>query len=742
MKRKYATIIGAVLIVTITCLTLVFTLNGVGNGSKTLTLVENGKSDYVIIVPESSWGRASSTAEGAEFYSANDLQKYIENMTGVTIPVMKDSEVPIAEDEKVISVGMTNREGVRYTVDRDSIGEDGYTIKTVGNSVYIAGGRPRGTGYAVYDFLENYFGCKFYSSTLITWPSYETLTLEEIEDNTFVPEFTVRMLNGNSYTNSEFGAGGTASKANSQYGLNAVYGDRMTFAYRSGDWRFVHTINHLADIDPDYNYGETYECPECNTAYDSEDYIPGTTTRWSNAGDGVICPTCGNATFKDFILHQYNASGIDVSGYIDQSNEPSGHVRFQPCLTGLNPFTGRNIYDEVVEGSLRWLRESAEAGHVNDRLISVSQHDASWQYGGCECASCKAMENITGSAAGNWIWLCNQVAEAVKDDYPQITVNTISYLYTVEAPVNIKAADNVSVFLCTNDYCAAHPWNECGVSLRYVGASDMTKRVSEWQEVCDHLYGYDYYRSMGDDRWIYPIQYQIYYNYKWYHDLGFEGVYSYMLTEQDNFCGLNVYLAGKMMWNPDMTFEEYQALIDDYCFAAYGPGGDSISEIIKLYHERSSENCWSMCTTNYFDIMPSSSELKYEYMDGEITNIYAEIDTSFVDKVQSLFNDAFTKAETTEQIEAIEKEYINFCYYKLRDLHDIMSNGYYMLDPDFDMTAEEINTEIYNTADKLIELLVKYNIDEIGYDAKDDSSHSIDLSNAADFDRMQLPENW
>ena len=78
----------------------------------------------------------------------------------------------------------------------------------------------------------------------------------------------------------------------------------------------------------------------------------------------------------------------------------------------------------------------------------------------------------------------------------------------------------------------------------------------------------------------------------------------------------------------------------------------------------------------------------------------------------------------------------------MRDLHDIMSNGYYMLDPDFDMTAEEINTEIYNTADKLIELLVKYNIDEIGYDAKDDSSHSIDLSNAADFDRMRLPENW
>ena len=115
-----------------------------------------------------------------------------------------------------------------------------------------------------------------------------------------------------------------------------------------------------------------------------------------------------------------------------------------------------------------------------------------------------------------------------------------------------------------------------------------------------------------------------YYNYKWYYDLGFEGVYSYMLEEPDNFGGLNVYLASKMMWNPDMTLDEYQALIDDYCIAAYGPGGDSISEIIKLYHERSSENCWSMCTTNYFDIMPSSAELIY---DGN--NIYAVIDVSY-----------------------------------------------------------------------------------------------------------------
>ena len=735
MKRKHAIIIGAVVLVVITCFALVFTLSGTGNENNVLTLVENGVSDYVIIVPESSWEQNWSTAEGAEYYSAFDLQEYIANMTGVTIPVMKDTEVPISEDEKVISVGMTNREGVRYTVDRDSIGEDGYTIKTVGNGVYIAGGRPRGTGYAVYDFLENYFGCKFYSNSLITWPTYETLTLNEIEDDTFIPKFTVRFLGGNRYVGSDDGSAGAASKANGNYTMGNLYGDRMTFAYRTGDWRWVHTINHLADIDIHYYDYETFECPECNTEYRADETIPGTDTDWEDAGDGVSCPTCGNATFRDFINHIYSLSGYDIANYIGMSNEPSGHVRFQPCLTGINPITGRSLAGEVVDGANRWLRESAAAGHVNDRFISVSQYDASWQYGGCECASCKAMENLTGSAAGNWIWLCNQVANSIKDDYPNIMVNTISYLYTVEAPVNIKAEDNVSVFICTNDYCAAHPWNECGVSLRYGSASDMTKRVSEWQQVCDHLYGYDYYRSMGDNRWLYPIQYQMYYNYKWYYDLGFEGVYSYMLDEPDNFGGLNAYLASKMMWNPDMTLDEYQALIDDYCIAAYGPGGDSISEIIKLYHERSSENCWSMCTTNYFDIMPSSAELIY---DGN--NIYAVIDTSFVDEVEALFDDAFSKAETTAQTEAIEKEYINFCYYKLRDLHNI--SDYYLLAPDFDMTAEEINTAIYSTADELIELLVKYNIDEIGYDGRNDTGHTVDLSDADNFDRMSLPENW
>lgn len=744
MKRKNVTALSAIALLVVTCVVFAFAVNGygnetnaqTGNSENALTLVENGTSDYVIIVGADTVGKSAETAEGAEYYSALDLQKYIKNMTGVTLPLVKDTDTEITENEKAIIVGLTNREGVSYTIDRASLGEEGYTIKTVGNTVVIAGGRPRGTGYAVYDFLENYFGCKFYTNKIKTWPEYDVLTLDPISDDTFVPVFWVRFLNGRlNLESTTEGDAATAAKVNGNYVIGAIYGGRMTHAYRSGDWRFVHTLNHLLDIDPHYYYSETFECPECGEVYNGEDKIPGTNTRWEKASDSVVCPKCNNAIYKDFINHLYNASDEDIANYISMSSEPSGRVRFQACIAGLNPISGGKVSEEAVEGVFRWLRESAAAGHVNDRLISVSQYDASFQYGGCECADCKAMENLTGAASGNWIWICNQAARAIKNDYPHISVNTISYLYTNEAPTNIKAEDNVSVFLCTNDYCAAHPFNECGVSLRYPSISDMTKRVTEWKAVSDHLLFYDYYRSNGDPRWIYPIQYQIFYNYKWYYDLGFEGGYSYMLEEEDNFCKLNQYLASKMMWHPDMSFEEFQELIDNFCAAAYGPGWKSMTEVIKAYNERStsSENCWGMCTRDAFTIMPSSLVFNDETYDFTV-------DSSFVEKVQALFDDALSKAETTQQKDNIEAELVNFYYYKLRDLHYIKENYSFIVD--YDVPLATIDSQIYETADKLIELLVKFDLDSIGYEYKAETDHEIDLSDAANFDRMQPPENW
>ena len=694
-----------------------------------LTLVSDGASDYIIIVPASSWGKDNQTAEGAEYQSALDLQTYIAKMTGVTIPVKKDSDVAITDNEKVISVGMTNREGVSYTVDRDAIGEDGYTIKTSGDTLYIAGGRPRGTGYAVYDFLEKYFGCKFLTTDSRVIPTYTTLTLDTIDDFTYVPAYWYRFIGSSTYIKNA--ADGTAANANGVY-YTPVYGGRVSYAYRTGDWRFVHTLNHMINIDPHYYERSTYECPVCHTEYDEDAYVPGTTVKWKRAAKSTECPTCGNATLRDFTDHIYNVNGDDIANYIGASLEPSGKVRFQPCITGVNPITGRNVVDEAKEGALRWLNESAAAGHVNDKLISVSQYDTSWQYGGCECDSCQAMEKLYGAASGNWVWLLNQVADYIKNDYPDMKVTTISYLYTNDAPVGIKARDNVVIQICSNDFCYAHPFGECGKSLRYDGIQTMSERYAKWKAVSDHLLSYDYYRSNGDPRWIYPIQYQMYENTKWLRSQGIEGTYSYMLSEKDNFGALNQYLAAKLMWNPDMTLDEYQALINEFCEGYYG--GTEMAELVKLYHEHSlsSGECWGMTTKDKLAIMPSSIRI------DTVAEAYT-YDDSFIKKADALFEAAFAKADST-QYERIELEYLDYLYYKLINYHDVKANFVDIVN--CPLSSEEVDTLIYNTADKVINLLVKYNLEKIGFDGKNDTGNKIDLANADSINRMDYPDNW
>ena len=697
-----------------------------------LTLVSDGASDYTIIVPASSWGKDNQTAEGAEYQSALDLQTYIAKMTGVTIPVKKDSDVAITDNEKVISVGMTNREGVSYTVDRDAIGEDGYTIKTSGDTLYIAGGRPRGTGYAVYDFLEKYFGCKFLTTDSRVIPTYTTLTLDTIDDFTYVPAYWYRFIGSSTYIKNA--ADGTAANANGVY-YTPVYGGRVSYAYRTGDWRFVHTLNHMINIDPHYYERSTYECPVCHTEYDEDDYVPNTTgdpVKWKRAAKSTICPTCGNATLRDFTDHIYNVNGDDIANYIGASLEPSGKVRFQPCITGVNPITGRNVVDEAKEGALRWLNESAAAGHVNDKLISVSQYDTSWQYGGCECDSCQAMEKLYGAASGNWVWLLNQVADYIKNDYPDMKVTTISYLYTNDAPTGIKARDNVVIQICSNDFCYAHPFGECGKSLRYDGIQTMSERYAKWKAVSDHLLSYDYYRSNGDPRWIYPIQYQMYENTKWLRSQGIEGTYSYMLSEKDNFGALNQYLAAKLMWNPDMTLDEYQALINEFCEGYYG--GTEMAELVKLYHEHSLSGgeCWGMTTKDKLAIMPSSIRI------DTVAEAYT-YDDSFIKKADALFEAAFAKADST-QYERIELEYLDYLYYKLINYHDVKANFVDIVN--CPLSSEEVDTLIYNTADNVINLLVKYNLEKIGFDGKNDTGNKIDLSNADSINRMDYPDNW
>ena len=110
-------------------------------------------------------------------YAADELQRFILEMSGASLPVQT---LLAANGEYEILLGNGKhllRRGVE--ADWDSLGEEGYLIRTGERFLLLAGATPRGTLYAVYDFLYR-LGCRFFASDCSVIPRSERLSFPEM----------------------------------------------------------------------------------------------------------------------------------------------------------------------------------------------------------------------------------------------------------------------------------------------------------------------------------------------------------------------------------------------------------------------------------------------------------------------------------------------------------------------------------------------------------------------------------
>ena len=150
-----------------------------GAGEAALTLASRGATDYRIVL--------SASAAPAEQTAASTLADYLNRITGAVFPVVTDAE-PIAEKELV--VGVTNREAARFS-DRAKWDDDAVRLFTDGQTLFLTGGSDRGTLYAVYTFLEDWLGCRWFTHDLTVIPKQETLALPTV-DYFYEPCFKLR----------------------------------------------------------------------------------------------------------------------------------------------------------------------------------------------------------------------------------------------------------------------------------------------------------------------------------------------------------------------------------------------------------------------------------------------------------------------------------------------------------------------------------------------------------------------
>ncbi len=191
------------------------------------TIAEKGEPKCVIVVPENAIPSVK--------YSAEELQKFIKEMSGAELPIITDAN-PIQEKE--IILGKSKRlEDLGFSVDWNSLGKEGYLLKVTPDRMIIAGGEPRGTLYGVYAVLDDHLGCRWFTPTVSKIPKMDTVVLPLMEEF-FVPPleyreaFTADVLSDGDWCARNRMNGNSCN-------LNERHGGKISY------YGFVHTFNSL-----------------------------------------------------------------------------------------------------------------------------------------------------------------------------------------------------------------------------------------------------------------------------------------------------------------------------------------------------------------------------------------------------------------------------------------------------------------------------------------------------------------
>ena len=135
-------------------------------------IAEDGQARMTIVV--------SAAASPSTRYAGEELQRFLGEMTGAEIPLVTD-DAPAASSE--IWVGESRRlQKANILIDYETLGTEGYVIRTRAPHILITGGEPRGTLYGVYGFLEDHLGCRWFTPEVSSIPKSRVLAVLPIDE--------------------------------------------------------------------------------------------------------------------------------------------------------------------------------------------------------------------------------------------------------------------------------------------------------------------------------------------------------------------------------------------------------------------------------------------------------------------------------------------------------------------------------------------------------------------------------
>lgn len=211
------------------CLALVFLFLSNFSGYA-ITLAENGKTTYRIIIP--------AAATEKEKHAAEVLADYLNQATRASYYIYPDT-VPVGSYEILIGRTIHNTKLLPLMDDNE------YVIETRDKSLLLYGGNENGVIYAVYNFLEKYLQARMFSSDYVQVKSFSKLIIPDVISFKEAPKIIFRDYHYTATVNDKY---------REWHGLMQHFSDTAT-----SQWgMFVHTFDKLIpaaeyfDTHPEY----------------------------------------------------------------------------------------------------------------------------------------------------------------------------------------------------------------------------------------------------------------------------------------------------------------------------------------------------------------------------------------------------------------------------------------------------------------------------------------------------------
>jgi hypothetical protein len=529
-----------ILFVTTLVLNVALSVDAVGGKQNKLTIVDNGKSNYAILIAPQALDSVNAAAQ--------ELQELIQKISGVKLPIQHKT----GGNSRYIVIGKHSL-AVKSGIFADQLPKDGFIIKTKSGNIFLLGkdykvNKSRnftswsefaesdsvGSYFAMVEFARRFLGVEWYMPTDkgIAWQPQKQLKVPFELNIQEVPYFHERFIDDakphserrvkkllkqnilrNNYYNAE------VNNDAALWGRHMLLGNQKPIAIGHGWWQFIPP------------------------------------TKATNRSGGM---TYGKSHPEYYALRDG----------VRQNHHKHGRHGAQLCVSN------QNVIKTYAANII------AFAEKTKGKTFSLSANDGGEQ---CECQSCTALDGkdpVTGKTvlADRFIYFANKVAELVVKKIPDVRLGLYAYNSSLHSPTgDLLVHPNVYI----GDVYNYLP------NLWYSTIAErnkLTGYMQGWRQRAKHVFLVSYYNVYGN--WGLPwdttevaaktIQ-------KLAQTASSDGMRMYNCRYfgiSPGVDGARLWVLGRLYWNPNQNFNK---LRNNYYNGAFGTkAGKYIKEYFDL----------------------------------------------------------------------------------------------------------------------------------------------------------------